>query len=119
MADPFDPNEAQEVARALAAVAAADGAAVEREVQFLEGFAVKYGVGAVAWIATPLDEVSLARAVSDPEKRRTVVMLCLEMAFSDKDYSPEEKEMIQRIAAALGVSEKELADLTLSARVAR
>jgi hypothetical protein len=92
---------------------------VEREVQFLEGFAVEHGVSAHLWIATPLDEVALARAVTDPKKRRAVVDLCLQLAFADRSYRPEEEQVIKRIAQALGMPDKELADLTLSYRVVR
>ncbi len=115
----FEPEEAQEVVRALAAVAAADGAILSREESFLEGFAVHHGVGGHAWIASPLDEVALARAVTDPAKRREVVALCLHMAHADHDYAPSERVLIERIAAALGIPDNVLADLTATARVVR
>jgi tellurite resistance protein len=110
----FETREAQEVARALAAVAAADGAILSREEACLDGFAVAHGVGGHAWIATPLDEGALARAVTDPAKRREVVRLCLVMAFSDNDYHPVEQRMIERIAKALDVGDDELALITLA-----
>jgi uncharacterized tellurite resistance protein B-like protein len=113
----FDATEAQEVVRALAAVAAADGAILVREELFLEEFAIKHGVGAHAWIATPLDEVALARAVSEPDKRREVVALCLEMAHADHAYADSERDMIHRIAAALGISDAEVASMTQSAKI--
>ena len=83
----FEVEEANEVARALAAVAAAYGALLAREESVLDEFAVANGVGGHAWIATPLDEGRLARAVRDPLKRREVLRLCLKMAIADGDYA--------------------------------
>jgi tellurite resistance protein len=104
----FEVEEANEIARALAAVAAADGAILAREASVLDEFAVANGVGGHAWIATPLDEARLARAVRDPVKRREVLRLCLRMATSDGDYAEAEQRAIARIAAAFGVSDDEL-----------
>jgi uncharacterized tellurite resistance protein B-like protein len=112
---PFDILEAQEIVRALAAVAAADGAVVAREVTFLDGFANAYGIGGHAWFAMPLDEVSLARAVGPVEKRRQVVELCVKMAVCDSKYTAEEVTLIERIASALNVSSDELAEITRTA----
>jgi uncharacterized tellurite resistance protein B-like protein len=108
----FEMMEAQEIVRALAAVAAADGAIVDREVAYLDGFADGYGVSAHAWFSTPLDEVALARAVAAPDKRRQVLRLCVEMALCDKRYTPEEVAVVERIATALNISPDELAELT-------
>jgi uncharacterized tellurite resistance protein B-like protein len=108
----FEIMEAQEIARALAAVAAADGAIVDREVSYLDGFAEGYGVSAHAWFATPLDEVALARAVTTFDKRRQVLRLCVEMALCDQKYTPEEVEVIRRISAALAIGADELAAIT-------
>ncbi len=119
MPDGFDPTEAQEIVRALAAVAAADGAILAREEVFLEGFAIKHGVGAHTWFAAPLDETSLARAISDPHKRREVVALCLEMAHSDATFAPQELAMIRRIASALAISDADLEHLMLAAKIRR
>jgi len=107
----FDQAEAQAVARALAAVAAADGAIKAREESFLDGFAMQHGVGGHAWIAVPLDELELARAVAGPEKRREVVRLCLRMALADLELAPQELSLIQRVARALAISDDELDEL--------
>ena len=107
----FDQAEAQVVARALAAVAAADGAIKAREENFLEGFAVTHGVGGHAHIAAALDENALAHAVRDPERRREVLRLCLKMAHADRVYEPREAAVIARIARAFGVSDEELEKL--------
>lgn len=115
----FEPDEALEVVRALAAVAAADGAILGREESFLEGFAMQHGVGSHMWLASKLDELALARAVSDPAKRREVLALCLEMAHVDREYAPAEKQLIYRIARALDIPDDELEALTAVARVRR
>ena len=108
----FDVSEAQEVVRALAAVASADGAILDREETFLEGFAIQHKIGAHVWLGSPLDEVSLARAVTDPQKRRRVLELCLTMAHTDHDYAPEERAVVERIATALAISPGDLQSLT-------
>jgi uncharacterized tellurite resistance protein B-like protein len=112
----FDAFEAQAIARALAAVAAADGAIKAREESFLDGFAMTHAVAGHAWIAAPLDEVALARAVIGADKRREVVRLCLKMAHADRHYAEPEKALIARIARALGISDEELAVLTAEAQ---
>jgi len=119
---PFDASEAEQIIRALAAVAAADGAILDREESFLEGFAVAHGlptlkVGAHATtIAAPLDEHKLARTVRDPHKRAEVVALCLEMAYCDRAYVASERELITRIARAFELTEEQLNALTVAAK---
>jgi tellurite resistance protein len=112
----FEVSEAQEVVRALAAVASADGAILDREETFLEGFAIQHNIGAHVWLGSPLDEVSLARAVTDPAKRRKVLEMCLTMAHTDHDYAPEEREVIRRIAQAFAIADDELATMTAAMR---
>lgn len=107
--------EAQAVARALAAVAAADGAVLDREVAYLEGFGVRHGVAVHAHVADPLDPEALARAVTDPAKRKEVVRLCLEIAVADREYAPAEAILVSTIAAALEVSDDDLQALTAAA----
>jgi hypothetical protein len=119
MPDRFDATEAQEIVRALAAVAAADGAILAREEVFLEGFAIKHGIGAHTWFASPLDETALARAITDSAKRREVLALCLEMAHSDQAFVAEELAMIRRIARAFAVSEADLEQMMLAAKIRR
>jgi uncharacterized tellurite resistance protein B-like protein len=114
----FDADEAHQVALALAAVAAADGAMVAREKAFLTSFGYLWGISADTTLPR-LDEAALARTVLTAEKRREVVGLCLAMALADRDYAPEESEIIGRIARALGVGDADLVLLTISARQAR
>jgi tellurite resistance protein len=112
----FEPGEAQEVARVLAAVAAADGAILAREESFLDEFAMVHSVAGHAFIATPLDVERLSRAIRDADKRRQVLRLCLRMALSDGNYAEAEVRAIEKVAAAFGVGADELAQLTETAR---
>lgn len=115
----FATDEAQEVARALASVAAADGAIQQREASFLDEFAMNHSVAGISFIPTPLDLDRLARLIVGADKRREVVRLCLHMALVDGDYADGEVRAIGRIAAALGVADAELASLTEQARARR
>lgn len=111
----FGIDEAQEVARALAAVAAADGAIQQREASFLDEFAMNHSVAGLALIPNALDVDKLARKVTSPEQRREIIRLCLRMALVDGDYADAEARAIARIAAALNVGEEELRRLTAEA----
>ena len=115
----FDATEALEVVRALAAIAAADGAILAREESLLEGFAMRHGIGSHVWLTAKLDEHALARTVTDGAKRRAVLELCLQMAHADREYAAVEQELIRRIARAFNVPDEELAALTAAARTAR
>ena len=112
----FTPAEVRAVVRALAAVAAADGAVLGREEAFLEGFAMAHGelIGTHALLTQPLDVKLLAQAVGDLAKRRQVVLLCLEMAMSDREYAPSEAQLVKQIAEALGIGADELDRMTLA-----
>jgi tellurite resistance protein len=109
---PFAPDEAQLIARALAAVAAADGAILSREASFLDAFAMAHSVGGMTFIPEPLDVDRLARAIKDADKRREVLRLCVRMATSDGDYADAEKKTVARIAAAFAVDTDDLQRLT-------
>jgi tellurite resistance protein len=108
----FAPGEAQEIARALAAVAAADGAIVTREASFLDAFAMAHSVGGLSFMSTPLDVPRLARAIPAADKRREVLRLCIQMAYSDGIYAEAEARAIAEIATAFGVDRDELQQLT-------
>jgi tellurite resistance protein len=104
----FAPAEAQEVARALAAVAAADGAIQQREASVLDEFAMSHSVGGMTFIPEALDVARLARAIRDPDARREVLRLCIKMALADGDYAAAEATAIGEIATAFAVSAAEL-----------
>lgn len=116
MAAIFDSGEAQEVARALAAVAAADGAILAREMSFLDEFAMEHSVAGLAFVDKPLDVERLARAIRSSEQRREVVRLCLRMALSDGNYAEAEVRAVEKIATAFAIAADELASLTAAAR---
>lgn len=107
----FAPDEAQEIARALAAVAAADGAILAREASLLDGFAMDHSVAGHSFLATPLDPARLARRILEPAKRREVLRLCIRMARADGEFADAERRVIASIAAAFAVAEAELATL--------
>ncbi len=115
----FGREAAHEIARALAAVAAADGAIVAREASQLDEFAVAHGVGVQIWIATPLDPERLAAAVPDPGQRRDALRLCLRMAVADGTYAAPEQAIIARIATAFAIPDAELHALEAGAGLTR
>ncbi len=104
----FAPAEAQEIARALAAIAAADGAIQQREASLLDEFAMAHSVGGMTFIPEPLDVRKLARAIPGAEERREVLRLCIKMALADGEYAHSEALAIAGIAAAFDVSPAEL-----------
>ena len=83
----FAPAEAQEVARALAAVAAADGTIQQREASVLDEFAMSHSVGGMSFIPEALDVDKLARAIRGDAERREVLRLCIKMALADGEYA--------------------------------
>jgi tellurite resistance protein len=107
----FAPAEAQEIARALAAIAAADGAIQQREASVLDEFAMAHSVGGMTFIPEPLDVDKLARAIQGDAERREVVRLCIKMALADGAYHPNEARAIGTIATALDISGRELQEL--------
>ncbi|MDB4964813.1 MAG: Tellurite resistance protein TerB [Myxococcales bacterium] len=115
----FAPDEAQEIARALAAVAAADGAILAREASFLDAFAMAHSVGGLSFIPATLDVARLARVIAAPDKRREVLRLCVKMALSDGNYADGERRAIVNIATTFGVGADELQQLTEEVRTAK
>jgi tellurite resistance protein len=106
---PFAPDAAQEVARALAAVAAADGSILSREASFLDEFAMRHSVGGLSFISEPLDPSRLARAIRGVDMRLEVLRLCVAMALCDGEYAESERRIIGSIATEFGVGSDELA----------
>ena len=106
---PFAPDAAQEVARALAAVAAADGSILAREASFLDEFAMRHSVGGLSFISEPLDPSRLARAIRGVDMRLEVLRLCVAMALCDGEYAESERRIIGSIATEFGVGADELA----------
>jgi uncharacterized tellurite resistance protein B-like protein len=116
----FDQAEVRQIARALGAVAQVDGAILPAEQAFLSRFLRLFGLRANPEDVTlAFDVEELAAKVVDPSKRLEVITLCLAMALSDKDYAPEEQDLIARIARAFGVPDADLVLLTIKARETR
>jgi tellurite resistance protein len=112
----FAPDEAQQIARALAAIAAADGAILAREASFLDDFAMRHSVGGLSFISEPLDPARLARIIRGVDMRLDVLRLCVLMALCDGDYADSEARLIGSIATAFGVGPDELAAIVEAAR---
>jgi len=104
----FSPADAQEIARALAAVAAADGAIQQREASVLDEFAMNHSVGGMTFIPQALDVDKLARVIRGEDARREVLRLCIKMALADGEYAPAEARAIGMIATAFDVHSDEL-----------
>lgn len=104
----FAPAEAQEIARALAAVAAADGAIQQREASLLDEFAMSHSVGGMTFIPEALDVDKLARVIRGADERREVLRLCVNMALCDGEYADSEARAIAGIAYAFDVPGAEL-----------
>ena len=104
----FAPAEAQEIARALAAVAAADGTIQQREASVLDEFAMTHSVGGMTFIPQPLDVDKLARCIRGADERREVLRLCIKMALCDGNYAPEEAQAIGAIAYVFDVPSSEV-----------
>ena len=104
----FAPAEAQEIARALAAVAAADGTIQQREASALDEFAMTHSVGGMTFIPQQLDVDKLARVIKGEDERREVLRLCIKMALCDGAYDPAEARAIGTIATAFDVLSDEL-----------
>jgi tellurite resistance protein len=115
----FGTDEAQAIARALAAVAAADGAILAREASFLDEFAMRHSVGGLSFISEALDPARLSRAVRGVDMRLEVLRLCVAMALCDGEYADSEARIIGTIATAFGVGADELALLVEAARPRR
>ena len=104
----FAPAEAQEIARALAAIAAADGAIQQREASLLDEFAMSHSVGGITFIPQALDVDKLARAIRGADERREVLRLCIKMALCDGEYAEAEARAVSEIAYVFDVSSAEL-----------
>jgi tellurite resistance protein len=114
----FAPDAAQEIARALAAVAAADGAILAREASFLDEFAMRHSVGGLSFISEPLDPARLARAIRGVDMRLEVLRLCVAMALCDGEYDDSERRIIGSIATEFGVGADELGAIVEAGRAA-
>jgi tellurite resistance protein len=106
----INEQEALVIARGLLAVAKCDGTLDPREKSLIEGL-----------VSVPTDRLTditpeeLARTLRG-EPARLFLRSCFLVAFADGSFSAPERELIQRYAGALGVSDEELLHLTQSVK---
>ncbi len=101
---------------AIASIATADRTASEEEMEFLEALSDSAELSIeqkslITRAATELTGEDLTRCLDilkGSELRFSLVTDLIAFAESDKNYSPEEKENIDRIAAHIGVSKEQV-----------
>jgi tellurite resistance protein len=108
--------QAEAIARGLFAVAKADGDLHERERTLIGEFFASISdrpsdLAALDREAT-IEPETLALALGSGPLRQLFLMTALLLALCDGDHSSGEAALIKRFAAALGVGDDELADLT-------
>jgi tellurite resistance protein len=101
----LDAGQAAAMARAMLAVARADGAADPREVSLIEELSP---VDASAPDPAPAD---VAAALPGEKERDLLVRSLLLVALVDGEYTDAEKRSVASYAAACGVSEARLEEL--------
>lgn len=105
------PEQAYWGLRAMKTVALADGALDESERHMLEGipriFSATYQVDELP----PITPAELAREFPDPQLRRQLVQGLVVMSLIDGKASPQEADLVEQFAGALGVSAPEVKNL--------
>jgi tellurite resistance protein len=101
--------EDMELLRAATAVAMADGELRRSEMGLLRGLADRVGVGQVSFDAMIGAAESGALLpenilISDPERAKTALELLVAQARMDGEISPQEREILVRIASALRIN---------------
>ena len=113
-------NEAEMFARGLYVVARAEGGVHEREEALISAFLDDVGGGtlslaSLARMASPTAK-DMKEGLSRPEVARLFLKTSLLLAYVDGSYAPEERKVIVDFAIALGVGDKELAELEQAVR---
>lgn len=103
-------SQAALIGRALLAVARSDGEMDPREVALIEELSPEALGG-----ADP-DPAELAAALPEPAQRDLFLRSALLVALVDRSFSDAEKALLGQYAAALGVSEEGLTELTSSVK---
>ncbi len=113
-------HEAEMFARGLYVVARAEGGVHEREEALIAAFLddVAGGTMTLSSLArmTPPTAADVKGALSRPEVAKLFLKTSLLLAYVDGNYAPEERKVIVDFAIALGVGDKELADLEQAVR---
>jgi tellurite resistance protein len=115
----INDNEAEMFARGLYVVARAEGGVHEREEALISAFLDDVGgslsLASLARMAPP-KATDLKEALARPELGKLFLKTSLLLAYVDGNYALEERKVIVDFAIALGVSDKELAELEQGVR---
>jgi tellurite resistance protein len=113
-------GEAEMFARGLYVVARAEGGVHEREEALISAFLDDVGsssmsLASLARMASPTAS-ELKAGLGRPEVAKLFLKTSLLLAYVDGSYAPEERRVIVDFAMALGVGDKELAELEQAVR---
>ena len=114
-------HEAEMFARALYVVARAEGGVHEREEALIGAFLDDVAGGSLSLASLARMSSPTAKDVSHalggrPELARLFLKTALLLAYVDGNYALEERKVIVDFAMALGVNDKDLADLEQAVR---
>lgn len=111
----IERDEALACLRVLAAVARADGTIQSDERKSLaaaiESLELPEGASVDALVAEDVDVDAALAAITSAEAREQVYRSATFMAYADGGATPEERELVARIGAAVGATEEETAAL--------
>jgi ubiquinone biosynthesis protein Coq4 len=107
----FNAAELVAVARALRNVARTTSAFSPREADFIAAIAALHGVVLEPHALTPIAPPELARAVTDPHRRKRALQLLVVMSLVEGEAQHHSEEALARFASALEVDEAALAVL--------
>ena len=117
----INPAQAEAIARGLFAVARADGAVHPMELMLIQGFYNDTAGGGPSDFAAlergvDVEPALLATAISSPALSQLFTKTALLVAYADNGCSPAERAVIERYAAALGLTPAEVAHLDQSVK---
>jgi tellurite resistance protein len=113
-------NEAEMFARGLYVVARAEGGVHEREEALISAFLDDVGGGGLSLASlarmTAPKAADLKAGLGRPEVAKLFLKTSLLLAYVDGSYALEERKVIVDFATALGVNDKDLAELEQGVR---
>ncbi len=95
--------------RALHGVVASNGTVTPAELRFLEVIAELHGAAVDVRQLVPIDPVEVARAITDPHRRKRVVQLALVASMVEGEVAEVGDEAVRALARALEVDDRGLA----------
>jgi hypothetical protein len=104
----FNATEIVAVSRALRDVAQTNSVFSSQEADFIVAIAAMHGVLLDPHALDPITPADLARAVTDPHKRKRALQLLIAMALVEGEARSDSEEALARFASALGVEERAL-----------